>query len=339
MEITDVRVRIVDTSSGDRLKAVCTVTMDETFVVRDVKVVEGSHGPFVAMPSRKLSAPCQKCRTQNHLRAKFCNECGKHLPPAKIPCDDDGREKVHRDIAHPITSAFRQILQDSVLKAFEAELGPVEEEDRLEDEAEEETEVEVEEDVKEDEPEVEGSDDTEEEEEEEADDDDDARGNVSEYDAIIADLRGDRKRFTREREENQRSRQEKESKPSDRSRQRGRGRGRSDQDKEKRTERQPAARQPQRTQPPRREEPVVAKKPEPAPRPAPEVMARDDHDEEDSFAAGLAEPSSRENASSAAPAPRKEEPKPEPVESVDDAPDTRDDSDECDDTGFGAGIL
>ncbi len=120
MEISDVRVRMVK-DAGDRLKAVCTVTLDNEFVVRDVKVVEGTNGLFVAMPSRKLTLPCPRCRTQNHLRSKHCNECGGRLPPARIPADENGREKAHRDVAHPINSAFRQRMQERVLEAFRLE--------------------------------------------------------------------------------------------------------------------------------------------------------------------------------------------------------------------------
>lgn len=117
MEVSDVRVRLVK-DANERLKAVCSVTLDGEFVVRDVKVVEGTNGLFVAMPSRKLTSACTKCRTQNHLRARHCNECGAKLPQARIPTDNDGREKVHRDIAHPITAAFRQTVQQHVLEAY-----------------------------------------------------------------------------------------------------------------------------------------------------------------------------------------------------------------------------
>ncbi len=117
MEITEVRVRLLADAS-DHLKAVCTITLDEQFVIRDMKIVEGTHGLFVAMPSRKLSAGCPRCRCQNHLRAKHCNECGTKLPPMSIPRDDNGREKAHRDVAHPITAAVREMLQDKVLKAY-----------------------------------------------------------------------------------------------------------------------------------------------------------------------------------------------------------------------------
>jgi stage V sporulation protein G len=118
MEVSDVRVRLVK-DANERLKAVCSVTLDGEFVVRDVKVVEGTNGLFVAMPSRKLTSACPKCRTQNHLRARHCNECGAKLPQARIPTDTDGREKVHRDIAHPITAAFRQTVQQHVLEAYQ----------------------------------------------------------------------------------------------------------------------------------------------------------------------------------------------------------------------------
>jgi stage V sporulation protein G len=120
MEITDVRVKLI-TNTSDRLKAVCTVTFDGDFVVRDVKVVEGTNGLFVAMPSRKLSVPCGRCRHKNHLRAKYCNECGAKLRVHDVPPDGDRRARFHRDIAHPITASFREIVQRQVIEAYEAE--------------------------------------------------------------------------------------------------------------------------------------------------------------------------------------------------------------------------
>ena len=60
MEISEVRVKLVD-NKDDRLKAFCSVTMDNEFVVRDIKVIEGVGGFFVAMPSRKMSDHCEKC--------------------------------------------------------------------------------------------------------------------------------------------------------------------------------------------------------------------------------------------------------------------------------------
>jgi stage V sporulation protein G len=120
MEITEVRIKLMD-DPGDRLKAFCSITFDNCFVVRDLKIIEGANGPFVAMPSRKLTAHCPKCRTKNHLRAQYCNQCGKRLDPPPAPKDAEGRLKLYADIAHPINSACREMIQKKVLAAFEEE--------------------------------------------------------------------------------------------------------------------------------------------------------------------------------------------------------------------------
>lgn len=121
MEVSSIRVKLVDETS-DRLRAVCSVTFDEVFVIRDVKVVDGTSGLFVAMPSRKLSANCPKCRYKNHLKARFCNDCGTRLPHHEIPDDSAGRSRLHRDVAHPITPEFRAFMQETVIAAYEEEL-------------------------------------------------------------------------------------------------------------------------------------------------------------------------------------------------------------------------
>ncbi len=78
MKITEVRVKLVN-NKDDRLKAFCSITMDSEFVIRDIKIIQGAKGYFVAMPSRKMTDHCSKCGGKNHLRAKFCNNCGASL--------------------------------------------------------------------------------------------------------------------------------------------------------------------------------------------------------------------------------------------------------------------
>ncbi len=80
MRVTDVRVRKV--LPEGKMKAIVSVTLDDSFVIHDIKVVEGQKGLFVAMPSRKTP---------------------------------DGE---FRDIAHPITPAAREIIQSAVLQAY-----------------------------------------------------------------------------------------------------------------------------------------------------------------------------------------------------------------------------
>ncbi|SHK34791.1 septation regulator SpoVG [Desulforamulus aeronauticus] len=80
MHVTDVRVRKV--LMEGKMKAIVSVTLDDAFVIHDVKVVEGQNGLFVAMPSRKTP---------------------------------DGE---FRDIAHPINSLAREVIQNAVLQAY-----------------------------------------------------------------------------------------------------------------------------------------------------------------------------------------------------------------------------
>ena len=84
MQITDVRVRKV-TKEG-KMKAVVSITLDNEFVVHDIKVIEGEKGLFIAMPSRKSS---------------------------------DGE---YRDIAHPLNSDTRDKIQNMILKGYEQAL-------------------------------------------------------------------------------------------------------------------------------------------------------------------------------------------------------------------------
>ena len=91
MQITDVRVRKV--AKEGKMKAVVSITIDDEFVVHDIKVIEGEKGLFIAMPSRKAS---------------------------------DGE---YRDIAHPINSGTRDKIQQMILGKYETALTEVEEEE------------------------------------------------------------------------------------------------------------------------------------------------------------------------------------------------------------------
>ncbi len=121
MQITEIRVRLVP-DNGQRLKAYCTVTLDSEFVVRDLKIIDGNNGLFVAMPSRKLADRCNKCGAKNHLRARFCNECGAKLAENRILRDEAGKPKLNIDIAHPIDSQCRQRFEHAVIEAYHKEL-------------------------------------------------------------------------------------------------------------------------------------------------------------------------------------------------------------------------
>jgi stage V sporulation protein G len=118
--ITEVRIKLVE-ENNERLQAFCSVTFDNAFVVRDLKIIEGTKGSFVAMPSRKLTDRCASCGCKNHLRARYCNSCGHKLDENRAVRDADGRAKLHADIAHPINSGCREVIQSAVIEAYQKE--------------------------------------------------------------------------------------------------------------------------------------------------------------------------------------------------------------------------
>lgn len=131
MELTEVRINLCG-DRGGRLKAFCSLTFDNTFVIRDVKLIDGNDGLFLAMPSRKLCDHCPSCKEKNHLRARYCNNCGRRLNESRYlqyrngngngNCHHGNRLKLHADIAHPINAACREEIERRVLEAYDREL-------------------------------------------------------------------------------------------------------------------------------------------------------------------------------------------------------------------------
>lgn len=121
MEITEVRVKLVEGGRQEKLKAFCSITIDDAFVIRDLKIIEGAKGLFVAMPSRKLTVRCPKCGSKNQVRSNYCAECGFGMPNDRSTRGRDGRVKLHADIAHPINSECREVIQSRVLENFHEE--------------------------------------------------------------------------------------------------------------------------------------------------------------------------------------------------------------------------
>lgn len=122
MDITEVRIKLME-DSEDRLRAFCSITFDHAFVVRDLKIIEGTNGPFVAMPSRKMTARCGRCGSKNHMRSNYCNQCGKRLRGAQDLQDIEGASnKLYADIAHPINQACRDQIQQAVIGEYYLEL-------------------------------------------------------------------------------------------------------------------------------------------------------------------------------------------------------------------------
>jgi len=120
MEITEVRVSLRE-NEGKRLKAYVTVTFDNSFVVRNIKVVEGNSGLFVAMPARKAKQFCSRCGKKTDMGNHYCGHCGANMPPPPAKDATETRQSSHQDLAHPINQQFRDYLQSKVLDAYHTE--------------------------------------------------------------------------------------------------------------------------------------------------------------------------------------------------------------------------
>jgi stage V sporulation protein G len=121
MNITEVRIKLVKDDS-QRLMGFCSITIENEFVIRDLKIIEGNKGLFVAMPSRKLNDRCSRCGNKNCLRSCFCQKCGLKLDEHRAPKDSNGKAKLYADIAHPINAKCREEIQQVVIDAYMAEL-------------------------------------------------------------------------------------------------------------------------------------------------------------------------------------------------------------------------
>lgn len=116
MEISEVRIKLTP-NRRDKLRAFCCITLDNLFLIRDLRVIETARGVFVAMPSRKLMDRCPRCAFRNAKRARFCNDCGTSLPPPD-PAKASDTRGFHKDIAHPISAEARELLHKFVLAAY-----------------------------------------------------------------------------------------------------------------------------------------------------------------------------------------------------------------------------
>jgi len=113
MEITEVKLTTV--KGDEKLKAFVSITIDNAFVVRDLKIIKGKRGEFVAMPSRKLTEHCTKCGRKNNVYSAYCSSCGEKQPRS---AGEEKHKKIYADIAHPINAECRMMIQNKVLEAY-----------------------------------------------------------------------------------------------------------------------------------------------------------------------------------------------------------------------------
>ncbi len=120
MEITEIRIFLKE-GPDKKLKGYVTVTFDNVFVVRNIKIIQGAEALFIAMPSRKAKNSCPKCNFRNEVGSRFCNHCGAEVPSGIEQERAPEAKTEHRDIAHPITQEFREYLQTKILETYKKE--------------------------------------------------------------------------------------------------------------------------------------------------------------------------------------------------------------------------
>lgn len=130
MQVTEVKVKVVPHGGGNsgqnKLRAFATITFDDSFVVKDIRIIQGSKGMIVAMPAKKLTVRCSKCGFKNPLRARFCCDCGVRMRgglPRRNPAT--GRPMLQVDIAHPINPEARKMIEEKILQAYQNEFDKV----------------------------------------------------------------------------------------------------------------------------------------------------------------------------------------------------------------------
>lgn len=122
MEITEVKIRLVPESEEEKLKGYATITFDASFVVKDLRIIQGTRGMIVAMPTKKLTFSCPRCRSKNPLRARYCSDCGTALRGATAKRNPaTGKPLLQVDIAHPITPELRKKIEEVVISSYEQE--------------------------------------------------------------------------------------------------------------------------------------------------------------------------------------------------------------------------
>ncbi len=117
MNITEVSIKLAKEHSKSRLLASASIVIDGIFLIKKFKVVQGFDSVILCMPNEKVERSCDECRSKNHLRAKFCNECGTQLPDQSFT-----RRDCYLDVAHPICSEGRTLLETVILTAYFAQV-------------------------------------------------------------------------------------------------------------------------------------------------------------------------------------------------------------------------
>ncbi len=115
-QITDVKISLNAEDKG-KLRAIAAMTLDNVFVVRDIKIIDGRQGLFVAMPCSQLTERCPRCKRKNPVQSRYCSNCGRLLAN-RVNIELRLRKEEYRDIAHPICKECREYIEGVIVSAY-----------------------------------------------------------------------------------------------------------------------------------------------------------------------------------------------------------------------------
>lgn len=111
MNIT--RIEVVLSKRGERLLGFSTITLDGSFVIKDIRIIQGNGKIIIAMPDKQRATTCEHCDFKIRQRDNYCPRCGNKLSPIDVE---------YVDICHPIDSVCRAYIDTAILEQYKCVL-------------------------------------------------------------------------------------------------------------------------------------------------------------------------------------------------------------------------
>lgn len=118
LEITDIRmVREEKNSSRNAVIAYVTITLNDQFLIKNIRLIRHSDRLVIGMPNREKIRDCPHCSIRNAQSNRYCHQCGTPLEKVKIDYS------AYVDIVHPTKQTFREYLERVIIEEYKRQLG------------------------------------------------------------------------------------------------------------------------------------------------------------------------------------------------------------------------
>lgn len=113
MNITNVKIKLVNSKKHPELKAFAAIVLDDEFIIYNLRVIRKDNKIFTCMPDNKKTFRCSRCERNNTFDAYYCTYCGDELPERQL---DYHQEFI--DVCHPLNQKCRYQVNAAVLCAY-----------------------------------------------------------------------------------------------------------------------------------------------------------------------------------------------------------------------------